>query len=81
MRKRRRINEQNINSVRKAFADSGVLIIAGLVVELITLRWSLPTAYLFFLLIGGVLIAIGILIYLYSLVTDSQTDVKAASTD
>ena len=48
---------------------SGLLIIAGLVVELITLYWDHPTSFLVFSFIGAVLIAVGILAYLYSIVT------------
>ena len=73
---------KTLTRLEKRLRISGVLIIAGLVVEIITLRWPQPTAFLFFLLIGGVLIIIGIMGYLYSLVTDNQIDVKAAeSTD
>ena len=48
---------------------AGILLIAGLLVELVTLRWSHPTAFLFFLLLGGALMALGIAIYLFSLVS------------
>jgi hypothetical protein len=48
---------------------AGILLIAGLLVELATLRWSHPTAFLFFLLLGGALMALGIVVYLLSLVT------------
>ncbi len=48
---------------------AGILVIAGLLVELVTLRWSHPTAFLFFLLLGGALMALGIAIYLLSLVS------------
>jgi hypothetical protein len=48
---------------------SGLLIIAGLVVELISLRWDHPTSFLVFIFTGGVLIGIGILAYLYSIVS------------
>jgi hypothetical protein len=48
---------------------AGILLIAGLVVELVTLRWSHPTAFLFFLLLGGALMALGICVYLLSLVS------------
>ena len=37
--------------------------------ELATLRWSHPKAFLFFLLIGGALMALGIALYLFSLVS------------
>jgi hypothetical protein len=48
---------------------AGILLIAGLLVETVTLRWSHPTAFLFFLFIGGVLMALGIGVYLLSLVS------------
>jgi hypothetical protein len=48
---------------------AGILLIAGLLVEFVTLRWSHPTAFLFFLLLGGALMALGITIYLFSLVS------------
>ena len=48
---------------------AGILVLAGLLVELITLKWSHPTAFLFFLMLGGSLMALGILFYLFSLVS------------
>jgi len=51
---------------------AGILLIAGLLVELVTLRWSHPTAFLFFLLLGGALMALGIGVYLLSLVSDEN---------
>jgi hypothetical protein len=51
---------------------SGTLVCLGLIVELVSLLWSTPTAFLFFLMPGGLLIAAGILFYLYSLVSVSQ---------
>jgi len=48
---------------------AGILILVGLLVELITLKWSHPTAFLFFLMLGGSLMGMGILFYLYSLVS------------
>jgi len=46
---------------------SGILVIAGLFVEGISLIWSHPTAFLTFILLGGSMMAAGILFYLYSL--------------
>ena len=48
---------------------SGLLVAAGLLVQMITFIWSNPTAFLVFILIGGTLQAAGMLIYLYSLVS------------
>ena len=55
--------------IEKCIRLAGILLIAGLLVELVTLRWSHPTAFLFFLLLGGALMALGIVIYLLSLVS------------
>ena len=48
---------------------SGILIILGLVVELISLRSYHPTAFLVFVIVGGMLMAAGMFFYLFSLVT------------
>ena len=48
---------------------SGVLIILGLVIEAFSLVWIHALAFIFFIVIGGLLIGLGVLIYLYSLVS------------
>ena len=58
--------------IEKRLRLSGLLLIAGLLVELITLNWSHPTAFLFFLLLGGLLMATGIVTYLFSLVSSES---------
>ena len=55
--------------IERRIRQAGILLNAGLLVELVTLRWSHPTAFLFFLLLGGALIALGIAVYLLSLVS------------
>ena len=55
--------------IEKRIRLAGILLIAGLLVELATLRWLHPTAFLFFLLLGGLLMAAGIVVYLLSLVS------------
>jgi uncharacterized membrane protein YczE len=55
--------------IEKRIRLAGILLIAGLLVELTTLRWSHPTAFLFFLFLGGALMALGIAIYLFSLIS------------
>ena len=63
--------------IEKRIRLAGILLIAGLLVELVTLRWSHPTAFLFFLLLGGALMALGIIIYLLSLVsTENKPSVE-----
>ncbi len=48
---------------------AGLLVSAGLLVEVGTLYWSHPLAFLAFLGLGGLLVGAGILLYLYSLVS------------
>ncbi|MDX2043040.1 MAG: hypothetical protein SF097_17610 [Acidobacteriota bacterium] len=62
------MNSQS-SKIEKRIRLSGLLLITGLLVELVSLYWSHPTAFLFFLLLGGVLLAAGIVIYLLSLVS------------
>jgi len=56
-----------LTRIEKRLRIAGSLIMAGLIIELVTLKWSHPTAFLFFLLLGGTLMAVGIVIYLFSL--------------
>src|SRR5262245_6512087 len=46
---------------------AGALIVAGLAIELVSLFWSRPIAFLVFMFAGGLLLVLGVLIYLYSL--------------
>ncbi len=48
---------------------SGLLVTLGLIVEAVTLFWSHPTAFLVFLGLGGLLVAAGVLLYLFSIAT------------
>lgn len=59
-------------AVERRLRIAGILILVGLSVELLTLRWSHPTAFLFFLLLGGTLMVLGILLYLLTLVAASE---------
>jgi hypothetical protein len=48
---------------------SSILISAGLLVEVVTLFWSHPLTFIAFLVVGGTLVAAGVLLYLFSLVS------------
>jgi hypothetical protein len=61
--------KSHMTKIEKRIRAAGTLLIAGLLVEFVTLRWSHPTAFLFFLLLGGGLMAMGIAVYLLSLVS------------
>ncbi|MGE0885350.1 MAG: hypothetical protein AB7P14_17530 [Blastocatellales bacterium] len=60
---------QKTTKIEKRIRLAGVLLVMGLAVELVTLHWSHPTAFLFFLLLGGTLMGLGIIVYLFSLVS------------
>jgi hypothetical protein len=55
--------------MQHALRWSGVLLILGLGVELASLLWEKPLAFLLFAFIGGALFLAGILLYLLSLVS------------
>lgn len=48
---------------------SGTLIVAGLIVQMLTLPWIHPLAFICFVLVGFPLVGGGILLFLYSLVS------------
>jgi hypothetical protein len=48
---------------------SGRLIVIGLVVQMLSLLWTHPLAFIFFALVGCPLVGLGILFFLYSLVS------------
>lgn len=51
---------------------SGLLIAAGLGVELATLFWIHPVSFFLFLCLGALLVGAGMLLYLWSVVTRSE---------
>jgi hypothetical protein len=60
---------------------SGVLTILGLIIEALSLLWVHALAFIVFALIGGLLIGLGIVIYLYSLVSLPPTPPLSSSRD
>lgn len=61
-----KLNEVGINTRLRV---ASILIVLGLVVELVTLAWNNPISFLVFLGIGGLLIFVGMIVYLFSLVS------------
>ena len=55
--------------IHRRLRVSGVLIILGLVVELLSLIRIHPLAFMAFIIVGGVLLAAGVVLYLLSLVS------------
>jgi uncharacterized membrane protein YczE len=64
---------QKLTKLERRLRVAGVLVILGLVVELVTLHWSHPTAFMFFLLAGATLMGAGIVIYLLTLLGAGRT--------
>lgn len=52
---------------------SGGLIASGLVVEALTVEWTHPTAFLAFLMVGGTLVALGVVLYLFAIASSGGT--------
>jgi len=53
----------------KNLRTAGILVIAGLIVEALSLVWNHPLSFVAFMGIGGLLMAAGILWYLWALVS------------
>ncbi len=62
------------NPLERHLQFSGILLILGLLVEAVCLFWTRPLAFVLFLGVGGLLIGLGILLYLLSLVSRSQPE-------
>jgi hypothetical protein len=57
--------------IERAPRISGILLILGIAVEIVSLLWEKPLAFLLFVSVGGALTFVGIVLYLYSLLPPS----------
>jgi len=57
------------NRIAPRLRIAGTLIFVGVLVEALTLKWNNPIAFLVFMGVGGLLIFLGLVIYLLSLVS------------
>jgi hypothetical protein len=48
---------------------AGIVLVAGLLIEAVCLMWARPLAFIVLVALGGLLVATGIAVYLYSLVS------------
>jgi uncharacterized membrane protein YczE len=55
--------------LRRRLKLAGILVALGLIVEAVTMFWPHPTAFLVFLFLGGLLVAAGVLLYLFTIAT------------
>jgi hypothetical protein len=58
-----------LSSIELRIRWSGMLIVLGLFIQMLTLLWTHPLAFVAFLLVGCPLVGAGILLFLYSLVS------------
>ncbi len=56
-------------SMNQKLRTSGFIVIIGLLVEALCLVWSKPIAFVVLVCIGGALIGVGVLFFLYSLIS------------
>jgi hypothetical protein len=64
--------------IERTLRISGILLILGLAVEVVSLVWEKPLAFLLFIGVGCLLTLVGILVYLYSLVPSNSLPRKDA---
>jgi hypothetical protein len=57
------------DSMERRLRIAGVFVLLGVLVELVALRWIHPAAFLVFAFVGIPIAAVGMAIYLYSLVS------------
>jgi hypothetical protein len=57
------------NLMERRLRVAGIFVLTGLLVEVLALRWVHPAAFLVFAFIGIPIASLGIVIYLYSLVS------------
>ena len=65
------------NKMQRRLRFASGLVLLGLLIELFSLSWSHPTAFILFLGPGALLMVVGILFYLYSLVAVSEPGVES----
>ena len=58
-----------ITTIEQRIRWAELLVVAGLLVQLLTMSWSHPLAFMAFLTIGCPLTLAGVLLYLFSLAT------------
>ena len=59
--------------ISKRLRIAGTLIVLGLIVEALSLIWNHPLSFVAFLAIGGLLLFLGIVVYLTALVSPRQS--------
>jgi hypothetical protein len=61
-----------ITVLEKRLQIAGVLLMLGLMIEAICLFWARPIAFIVMVVVGGLFCGIGVVVYLYSLLSARQ---------
>ena len=56
--------------IEKKLRIAGILLTTGLSLQVLTLVWNHPLAFLAFMFIASPLVLAGVIMYLYSIITD-----------
>jgi hypothetical protein len=64
--------------IERALRVSGVLLILGIVVEIVSLLWEKPLAFLLFAGVGGSFTFLGIILYLFSLLPSASENTRSS---
>jgi heme A synthase len=67
---------ENTPQLQRRLKIAAYLLIAGLLVEVLTLYWSSPLSFMLFMAASGSLVALGIIIYLVAIVVDDRRNVS-----
>lgn len=59
--------------VARRIRFSGIFLLLGLAIEVVSLLWSHPTSFLVFMTVGGFFLFLGFVAYLFSLVFTRST--------
>jgi uncharacterized membrane protein len=57
------------NQSEKSMRFAGICLAVGLLIEALCLMWATPIAFIVFVAIGGLLMFVGLVVYLYSVVS------------
>jgi hypothetical protein len=57
------------NGMDRRLRIAGLVVLLGLLIQLVSLRWAHPLAFLLFAFLGGPVVLVGIGVFLYSLVS------------
>lgn len=67
------------NYMSKKLRTASAFIIIGILVEALSLLWNHPLSFVIFLGISGLLMAVGILLYLWALVSSGSRSDKSGT--